>query len=306
MTPAFNERSNLPALHERLAASLKHLEWEWIVVDDHSGDDTFSVVERLAAGDPRIRGIRLARNSGSHVAITCGLHHATGDAAALVVSDLQDPPELLAEMIARWRGGAQVVWAVRRQRPGDPQHTWFAAVYYWIMRRLVGLTDMPPTGADFFLIDRIVIDAFLAAAGRHVSVFALLMWLGFRREFIEYDKQPRVSGQSGWTLAKRVKLVVDSVVGLSDFPIWWCIYAGCSLMLVALVGVVALAWSTASGAAVWLAALIVWLFGLQLVALGLVGQYVWRALHASRGRPLYAIEAVTGLVAIPSVQQGRR
>jgi dolichol-phosphate mannosyltransferase len=228
------------------------------------------------------------------VAITCGLHQARGEAAALVVSDLQDPPELLTQMLGRWRQGAQVVWAVRRRQPGEAHHTWFASFYYWIMRRLVGMTDMPPTGADYFLIDRVVLDAFRAAADRHVSVFALLMWLGFRREFVEYDKQPRASGRSGWTLARKIKLVVDSVVGFSEFPIWWCLYAGVMLMLAALVPL-AMALVSDARAALWLVvALVVWLSGVQLVALGMVGQYVWRALDEARGRPLYAIEAVTG------------
>jgi dolichol-phosphate mannosyltransferase len=221
VTPAFNERVNLPALHERLSESLKHLDWEWIVIDDHSQDDTFAVIERMASSDPRIRGFRLARNSGSHVAITCGLQQARGSAAALIVSDLQDPPELLVSMVERWSRGAQVVWAVKRQQPGTGHQAWFPALYYWILRRLVGLTQMPATGVDFFVIDRVVIDAFLASAGRRVSVFTLLMWLGFRSEFIEYDKQPRATGRSGWTLAQRVKLVVDSIVGLPDFPILW-------------------------------------------------------------------------------------
>jgi dolichol-phosphate mannosyltransferase len=278
-------------------------------VDDHSRDDTFAVIGQLAAVDPRVRGVRLARNSGSHVAITCGLHHAAGDAAALVVADLQDPPELLGQMLERWRSGAQVVWAVRRRQPGERHHAWFAAFYYWIMRRLVGMTDMPATGADFFLIDRAVIDAFRTAADRHVSVFALLMWLGFRREFVEYDKQQRAGGRSGWTLARKIKLVVDSVVGFSEFPIWWCLYAGGALMLAALVAAAAaIAAYPGSGAGLWLvAALVLWLAGLQLVALGMIGQYVWRALDEARGRPVYAVEASVGLERAPAaLASGRR
>jgi len=285
------------------------VEWEWIVVDDHSRDDTFTVIEQLAAADPRIRGIRLARNSGSHIAITCGLHHGTGDAAALVVADLQDPPELLAQMLDRWRNGVQVVWAVRRRQPGEPHHAWFASIYYWVMRRLVGLTDMPATGVDYFLIDRVVVEAFRASADRHVSVFALLMWLGFRREFIEYDKHPRTSGRSGWTVARKIKLVVDSVVGFSELPIWWCIYGGGGLMAVALLPLVMAALTyPGSAAPLWLVgALVVWLAGLQLLALGVIGQYVWRALDEARGRPLYAIEAVAGhLPVLAAVQPGGR
>jgi dolichol-phosphate mannosyltransferase len=303
VTPAFNEESNLPALHARLIPILRQVEWEWIVVDDHSRDGTFATIETLAAVDPRVRGIRLARNSGSHVAITCGLQHAVGDAAALVVSDLQDPPELLSRMLERWRNGVQVVWAVRRERPGETHHTWFASIYYWVMRRLVGMTDMPATGADFFLIDRVVIDAFLAAADRNVSVFALLMWLGFRREFIEYDKQPRARGQSGWTVARKVKLVVDSIVGFSDFPIWWCIYGGVGAVLLALVpALAAVVAYPGIDAALWLlAALALALFGCLLVALGMMGHYVSRALDEARKRPLYAIESATRSRPVPSV-----
>ena len=232
ITPAFNEGSNLPMLHERLTSVFRQLDWEWIIVDDHSRDNTFEVIERLVAIDPRVRGIRLAYNSGSHLAFTCGLRHASGEVAALMVADLQDPPELLIQMLERWRSGVQVVWAVRRHQPGDGSGT---QLYYWIMRNLVGMNDMPATGADFFLVDRVVIDAFLAAADRHVSIFALMMWLGFRREFIQYDKQPRTRGRSGWTLAKKLKLVVDSIVGFSDFPIWWLTYAGVAALVAALV-----------------------------------------------------------------------
>jgi polyisoprenyl-phosphate glycosyltransferase len=298
VTPAFNESSNLRALYDRLRAAMaeQRLEWEWIVVDDHSRDDTFAVIRELAAADRRVRGLRLARNSGSHVAITCGLHHAAGEAAALLAADLQDPPEFLSEMLAKRRGGAQVVWAVRRQRPGETHHKGFAALYYWTMRRLVGMRDMPATGADFFLIDRVVIDALRRCDERNTSVLALITWLGFRQEQIEYDKQPRASGRSGWTLAKKVKLVVDSVTAFSDFPIRWCLYLGAALMaLSAGLGVIGLfSLPTLGGVLVLVIALVLGLAGVQLGALALIGQYVWRALEEARGRPPYLIEAAVG------------
>ena len=174
LTPAFNESTNLNALYRRLTAAMSAhaLEWEWLIVDDHSSDDTFSVIQQLAAADPRVRGLRLARNCGSHIAIMCALHHVTGDAAALLAADLQDPPEFLAQMIERWRAGAQVVWAVRRRRPGDSSHQGFAAIYYWVMRELVGMKEIPANGADFFLVDRVVVDAFRQSRERNTSVFA--------------------------------------------------------------------------------------------------------------------------------------
>ena len=303
ITPAFNEGSNLPMLHERLTSVFRQLDWEWIIVDDHSRDNTFEVIERLVAIDPRVRGIRLAYNSGSHLAFTCGLRHASGEVAALMVADLQDPPELLIQMLERWRSGVQVVWAVRRHQPGDGSGT---QLYYWIMRNLVGMTDMPATGADFFLVDRVVIDAFLAAADRHVSIFALMMWLGFRREFIQYDKQPRTRGRSGWTLAKKLKLVVDSIVGFSDFPIWWLTYAGVAALVVALVPAVVavVAYSGLNAALLLMAALVIGLFGCHLIALGILGHYVWRGLDAARKRPLYSIEAVAKAHDVPAAVAG--
>ena len=298
LTPAFNEATNLDALYERVVSTMSRLgvDWEWLIVDDHSRDDTFAVIQRLAATDRRVRGVRLARNSGSHAAITCGLHLVRGDAAVMMAADLQDPPETLGAMLERWKAGAQVVWAVRRERPGERAHAGFAALYYWLLRRVVGMTEMPANGADFFLADRAVIDAFRQFPERSVSVLALVMWLGFRQEFIEYDKQPRTSGKSGWTLARKITLVVDSVTAFSGAPIRACTLLGVGLLAVALVLAVAgfVRWAqTGSGHLVLLASAIAGVGGLQLVATGLVGEYVWRALEESRRRPQFVVEAVT-------------
>jgi polyisoprenyl-phosphate glycosyltransferase len=297
ITPAFNEAANLPALYDRLAGTMARLgvEWEWVIVDDHSRDETFAVVQSLAARDPRVRGLRFARNSGSHVAITCGLHQVAGDAAIMIAADLQDPPETIEAMLARWRAGAQVVWAVRRVRPGDRSHAGFAAVYYWIMRRVVGMTGMPGRGADFFLADRRVIDAFRQFPERNVSVFALLTWIGFRQEFIEYDKQPRAAGASGWTLARKIKLVVDSIAGFSDLPIRLSLYTGLVLMglgLLLVFGSLFLLPALGAGLLILVGVLLV-LGGLQLTALGLIGQYVWRAFDEARRRPAWVVEETT-------------
>jgi dolichol-phosphate mannosyltransferase len=298
LTPAFNEATNLEALYARVESATAQLgvEWEWLIVDDHSRDDTFGVIQRLALADPRVRGVRLARNSGSHVAITCGLHLVRGDATVMMAADLQDPPETLAAMLERWKAGAQVVWAVRRQRPGDASHAGFAAVYYWLLRRVAGLKEMPANGADFFLADRAVIEAFRQFPERSVSVLALVMWLGFRQEFIEYDKQPRVSGKSGWTLARKITLVVDSVTAFSGMPIRACTLLGCGLLAVALVLVVAgfARWvQRDAGHLLLLTAAMAGVGGLQLVGTGLVGEYVWRALEESRRRPQFVIERAT-------------
>lgn len=296
VTPAFNEAANLQALYDRVTGTMAALgeDWEWIVVDDHSADGTFTRIRDLAARDARVRGLRLARNSGSHMAITAGLHHARGAAAVVMAADLQDPPEVVGSMLARWRQGAQVVWATRRVRPGERAHAGFAVVYYWIMRRVVGLTEIPARGADFFLLDRAVLDAFGRHAERQVSVFALISSMGFRQEFVEYDKQPRAAGRSGWTLAKKAALVADSVTAFSAFPLRAVAGLGAALMAGGL-AVGLWAWTGAHGGAVLALASAMAVFtGLQLAAVGLVGEYVWRGLELSRRRPVYLVEAATG------------
>jgi dolichol-phosphate mannosyltransferase len=298
LTPAFNESVNLEALHARLTQTMAQLgvEWEWLIVDDHSRDDTFTVVKRLAAIDARVRGIRLARNRGSHVAISCGLHHVRGDAAVMMASDLQDPPETLGALLQTWRGGAQVVWATRRERPGEKGHAGFAAVYYWIMRHIVGMKEIPARGADFFLVDRLVIDAFRRCDEQHVSVFALITWLGFRQEYIEYDKQPRAAGRSGWTIARKIKLVVDSITAFSDAPIQAIWLLGGALTTLGVIAVVIglVVFESLQAAVVVLLGAMAGFSGVLLCALAMVGEYVWRGLDQSRRRPLYLIEATAG------------
>ena len=299
LTPAFNESVNLARLHARLTQTMAQLgeEWEWLIVDDHSHDDTFAVIQRLAVTDSRVRGIRLARNRGSHVAITCGLHHVRGDAAVMMASDLQDPPETLGALLQKWRGGAQVVWASRREQPGAQAHAGFASIYYWIMRNIVGMKEIPARGADFFLIDGVVIEAFRRTNEPHVSVFALIAWLGFRQEYVEYDKQPRVAGRSGWTIARKIKLVVDSITAFSDAPIQACWLAGAALMALGLVMILVglLLFESLQAAVMVLLGAMAGCTGLVLCALAMLGEYVWRALDQSRGRPLYVIEATAGV-----------
>ncbi len=297
VTPAFNEALNLNALHARIVETMTSLgtDWEWIVVDDHSRDDTFAVVQRLSAADPRVRGVRFARNSGSHAAVACGLHLAAGDAVVMMAADLQDPPETIKTMVDRWNRGAQVVWAVRRTRPGARAHTGCAAIYYWIVRKVVGLREMPATGVDFFLADRRVVDAFKSFPERATSIFNHLTWMGFRQEQVEYDKQPRAAGASGWTLARKIQLVSDSVTAFSNAPLRWCAYLGAVLIAIglalAVAGVVLL--PELGGGILLMMAVFIGLSGVQLVALAVVGEYVWSALAEARRRPQYVIEAST-------------
>lgn len=302
VTPAYNEAENLPLLYERLSQVLDslNLDWEWVIVEDHSSDATFAVIADLARHDPRVYGIRFARNFGSHTAITCGLQHAHGDCAVILAADLQDPPEAVPALLTEWLTGAQVVWAVRARREGEKLSTiGFARLYYLLMRRLVGLNEMPTTGADFFLIDRRVVDAFRQFGESNVSILALITWMGFRQATITYDKKARLYGRSGWNLEKKLKLALDSATSFTYLPIRLMSYLGFIVALAGFVyaGVVianALTGNPTEGWSSLMVAILV-IGGIQMLMMGVLGEYLWRALEEARHRPRYLIEATTNL-----------
>jgi len=302
VTPAYNEAENLPALYERLSKVLGvlNLEWEWIIVDDHSADNTFEVISNLAKTDSRIHGIRFARNFGSHKAITCGLHQAVGHCVVIMAADLQDPPEILPALLDKWRTGAQVVWAVRHLREGEKSSKiGFSRLYYFLIRRIAGIKGIPASGADFFLVDRIVVDAFRQFRESNVSILVLITWMGFRQAFISYDKQARQYGHSGWNLKKKLKLVVDSITSFTYLPVRLMSYLGFLVVLMGLIyaGVVIVNAIRGNPVQGWPSLMLVVLVigGFQMIMMGILGEYLWRTLDESRRRPQYLIEASTSI-----------
>lgn len=211
VTPIFNEAGNLPRLFRRLAAALDPLDvdWEWIAVDDHSVDGTEDVLGRLVQDDQRVRAIRLARNFGSHAAIACGLDAARGDAAVVMTADLQHPPETIPALVERWQSGTEVVWGV----PGAASVTRLLSsrLYEHLVRRLVGPEALPPSNADFVLVDRAVIEAVRGSDEGRRPIFMLVAGLGFHQDSIEYTRARRAHGMSGWTLKKKIGLATDSM-----------------------------------------------------------------------------------------------
>ena len=301
VTPAFNEAENLPELYQCLRNVLDNIsvEWEWIVVDDHSTDETFAILTRLAEQDERVHGFRFSRNFGSHMAITCGLNHAQGECAIAMAADLQDPPEALPNLLAKWHEGAEVVWAVRAHREGEKASTLaFARLYYFLMRHIVGIKEIPATGADFFLIDRCVLDAFRQFKESNLSIPSLISWMGFRQTTITYTKRARMKGRSGWSFRKKFKLVLDSIMSFSYLPIRLMSYVGIAAALLGFVyaGVVIANALSGKGIEGWSSLMVVVLVfgGMQMVMMGVLGEYLWRALSEARQRPRYIIEAILG------------
>ena len=298
VTPAYNEAANLPVLYDHLCRVCQTLDvdWEWVVVDDHSTDATFAVLADLGRCDGRVQAVRLSRNFGAHTAVFCGMAYVRGDCAAVMAADLQDPPETLPLLLEKWRAGAQVVWAVRASRLGEKATTVaFSRAYYFVMRHIVGMKEMPDTGADFFLLDRRVIDALCLFNESHVSLMALITWMGFRQDQVTYDKHARLHGTSGWTLHKKLQLVVDSVTSFSYFPIRLMSYLGFVVALLGFAYATVVVANAIAGHPVegWSSLMVVVLVvgGVQMLMFGVLGEYLWRALHESRRRPRYIIEA---------------
>lgn len=295
---AYNEEGNLPLLYERIRA----LDWaamgvgrEIVFVDDHSRDGTPRVLAGLAAADPTVRVLRFARNFGSHKAFAAGLEHCAGDAAVILAADLQDPPETIPRLLAQWRDGAKVVWAVRTEREGESWSTkFFARLYYALMRRFAEV-EPPRGGADFLLVDRAVLEVLKSAPEKHTSLLALIQWMGFEQREITYVKAARRSGRSNWTLRKKLKLAVDSFVSFSYAPVR--LMSACGLVF-ALAGfcyaavIVVRALTLHAAVEGWSSLMCVLLIvsGVQLVMLGILGEYLWRAFDETRGRPRYILE----------------
>jgi dolichol-phosphate mannosyltransferase len=296
----YNEAGNLPLLEERVTAVVQThwLNAEIVLVDDCSTDGSDECARGWTSRVSSAVSVRFSRNFGSHAAVAAGLQHCTGDCAVIMAADLQDPPELIPELVEKFRAGYDVVWACRSERLGESWSTKTAAAIYYRLMRWLGLPNMPPQGADFLLISRKVIDAVNASPEKHTSVLAMILWMGFRQSQILYVKQARHSGTSKWTLSKKIKLLVDSVVSFSYVPIRLAAAAGLLLSCCGFAWTVFLVvgWLfgfiiSGSGYAALMCALLIGQ-GAILLTLGVLGEYLWRTFDESRGRPRFIIDHV--------------
>lgn len=290
--PCFNEEATLRPLHRALLTVLEGMneDFEMVFVDDHSSDETPVVLARMAAEDKRVRFVRLSKNSGSHTAIFAGLAVSRGDAAIVMAADLQDPPRLVPELLAKWREGAGVVWGVRSSSPGLASRIYYSAINWFTA------VKVPPLGADVFLADRKAIDALVSAPEKHTSIFMLLAWLGFRSTAISYHKDQRVAGTSKWTSGAKIKLFLDTMLAFSDLPIRYMSVLGLGtsvggiMSALLLAGDVIVTGRPIAGWVLVLAAVLV-IGGIQMTMLGLLGEYLWRTFDESRRRPRFVIES---------------
>jgi dolichol-phosphate mannosyltransferase len=306
--PVFNEEESIPALQTRLRsflATFDAVDTEVIFVDDHSTDRTQAKLKTACNETANFRYIRLAANSGSHVAVLAGLRYARGDCAVFLAADLQDPPELIPKMLALWRQGNHVVWAVREERKGVSFfEKFFANAFYWLLIH-VARVAMPPTGSDFALLDRKVIDALLESAGACPSLCCQIARLGFVQTHIPYTKEARQFGETKWNLRRKLVAFADAFVGFSYVPLRAMAYLGIACSLSGFgyaVFIIVHRIIFGGGQTGWPSLMVVVLLigGIQMTMLGVLGEYLWRTLEEARRRPNYFIEDQTGKNAEPS------
>ena len=290
--------ADLLAELQALAARNPDDDFEFIFVDDGSRDDSFAVLEGLAAGEPRMKAAKLSRNFGSVRAVLAGLSLARGDAVADLSADLQDPPALLHDMIARWRAGHKLVIAARRRRDDPLPSSLLSDGFYRLFRRFA-IKSMPSRGFDFWLIDRQVCDLVNEIQESNAYLPGLLLWLGFEPEILYYDRQARPAkyGQSMWSFTQKFKYFVDSFVAFSYFPVRVASGLG---VLFSVLGLMYAAWVIYARLALgietegWASLMIVVLIaaGVQMLILGIIGEYMWRSLDETRRRPRFIIEKI--------------
>jgi dolichol-phosphate mannosyltransferase len=308
--PVFNEEAVLPALRDRLCSFVKRLTplvAEIILVDDHSSDRSPGVLKQFCQDNSMFRYARLARNSGSHVAILAGLGLARGRCAVFLAADLQDPPELILQMLEMWRRGHHVVWAVREEREGVSSLDVFLANRFYRLLNLLGEVNLPPRGSDFALLDRKALDALLQSAGSDLSLGGEIARLGFSSEQITYTKERRAAGTSKWTLKRKLKAVADAFVSFSYAPLRAMSFLGmaCSLLGFAyalLVIIVRLMTRTPVEGWASLIVVVLVLGGIQMMMLGILGEYLWRTLESARHRPIYFVEETSESDSLPDSQ----
>lgn len=296
VVPVFNESSVLDAFHRRLEAVLDSLELssQILYVDDGSRDGSWSVLERLSA-DARVAALRLSRNFGKEAALTAGLDHVTEGAAVVIDADLQDPPELIPALVAQWQAGYDVVYATRSARAGETRlKRWTAALFYRTMER-VAETPLPRDTGDFRLLSRRALDALGQLRERQRFMKGLFTWIGFRQTAVYYQREPRLAGHSKWNYWRLTQLAIEGITSFSTAPLRLATWGGLLASGFAFgyglwVLLKALIWGDVVRGYPTLMVVILFLGGIQLLALGVIGEYLGRNYAESKQRPLYFVD----------------
>lgn len=304
VAPVYNEEAVLAMLYERVRTVLDDAgeRWELILVNDGSRDRSAEVIANLHARDPRVKGISFSRNFGFQIAATAGLDHAGGDAVILTDADLQDPPEVYPAMLAKWREGYDVVYGVRASRQGE---TWFklttAKLFYRLIHRITSI-NIPLDTGDFRLMDRRVINSLRGMNERNRFLRGMVPWIGFRQIGVEYNREARYAGEAKFTSVKKMlPFALDAITSFSYFPLQLATILGFVIAAISVVAILAVVLvrllgphEPLLGQATTLVA-VLFLGSVQLISLGIIGEYLGRIYDEVKGRPLYLIQESWGL-----------
>jgi glycosyltransferase involved in cell wall biosynthesis len=302
VAPCFNEEGVLHVLYQRTCQTMDQTgePWELVLVNDGSHDRTPEIMRELHAADPRVKVVDFARNFGHQIAVTAGLDYARGDAVVIIDADLQDPPEVILKMINRWQEGYEVVYAVRTERKGE---TWFkeftAKLFYRLIYRITDV-DIPLDTGDFRLMDRKVVETMKQMKERHRFIRGMTSWVGFRQTGVSYVREERFAGETHYPFRKMFKFALDAITGFSYLPLQLATYLG--FIIAALSAVAALLVVYARlfmGAAPFYGqattlVTVLFLGGVQLITLGIIGEYLGRIYDEVKARPLYIVREALG------------
>lgn len=301
LTPVFNEAANLASYEDAVRKTLlarSDVDVRVLFIDDGSADGSWERIRDIASRDPRFRGLRLSRNYGAHVALSAGFSNASGaDIVATLACDLQDPPEVIVDFVARWRAGADIVWGKRKTRAESPVRIWTSRIFETLIRRHAMPRGSQFTTGSFLLVDRAVADCFRQFQEHNRVTFALVAWTGFDEAVVEYHRQRRTAGASGWTYRRMVKTMYDTFIGFSLTPIRLMTTTGAlvSALTIPLVIYFVYVFLTGRPLPGWTSVMIAvtGFFGLQFLMMGIVGEYLYRIYAEVVRRPLYFVSATT-------------
>ena len=312
VVPIFNEQENLPELRRRLADALERTgeDWEVVLVNDGSRDASRDMIRRDHQEDPRFKLVDLSRNFGHQPAVTAGIHHASGDCVILIDGDLQDPPEVIPEMVAKWQAGNKVVLAERHSRADGGVRSIGFKAFYPVLRAMTDLPSAPDAGI-FGLMDRVVVEEFNRLPERNRFIPGLRSWLGFKTDSVFYDRQDRAAGKPKQTLRRLIHYAMDGIFSFSYRPLRWVTWAGLTTSAVSF------------ALALWyifdffyhrkeitgfttIIVCVLFLGGVQMIAVGILGEYIGRIYEEIKQRPLYVVQERLGIGERPAMTSARR
>jgi polyisoprenyl-phosphate glycosyltransferase len=293
VAPVFNEEDTVAEFHSRVTNALEGLDYELVLVDDGSSDGSADRMAALATSDPRTRVLSLSRNFGHQAAITAGLDHARGDVVVMIDSDLQDPPELIPKMLDHWRRGSDVVYAVRTQRNGETRLKLATASWFYRLFSRLAQIELAQNAGDFRLFDRRALDVLLSMGERNRFLRGMSVWIGFTQTAVPYERDARYAGETKYTPRKMMRFCLDAISSFSHFPLQLATMAGFIVAFVAFLGIpialgLKIAGEYVSGITTVLLAVLL-LGGIQLITVGIIGEYLGRVYDEVKRRPLYVV-----------------